>query len=92
MTEDIYHKLFTGKDPEDTPEGNLLLLETSMSVSERELKTTFILRLICAVAVRLSLVASVWVFIYDIDLWYGIPIFASLAFIFGGIRDRDLGK
>lgn len=56
---------------------------------EDRLNKLYWMRLISIVAVRLSLLASVWVFIFKRELWYGIPLFAVLCLLFGDMRDRD---
>lgn len=56
---------------------------------EDRLNKLYWMRLISIVAVRLSLLASVWVFVFKRELWYGIPLFAVLCLLFGDMRDRD---
>jgi hypothetical protein len=34
----------------------------------------------------------VWLFVFNMDLWYGIPIFGFLSLAIGGVFDRNLLK
>jgi len=53
-------------------------------------KKQFLMRLIVAVAARLSLLASVWLFVFDADKWPGMPIFFILAILVGGVQPLSM--
>ena len=86
--DDIYNKLFRDIDLGKTTIDSMSL-RASVLLTSKQIEHTFILRTIVAVAARLSIIASVWVFIIRPDLWYGILLFSVLAAIFGGIGDRN---
>jgi hypothetical protein len=89
--EEVYQKLFTSSsDPRDTL--NIIQTITAISATEDMLRKVYLLRLIFAVIVRISFVASVWLFMFRIDLWYGVLIFAVLSLIAGGVSDHELPK
>jgi hypothetical protein len=54
------------------------------------LKKHYLMRLIVAVATRLSLLASVWLFVLDADKWVGMPIFFILAIFVGGVQPLNM--
>jgi len=89
----LYQQLFERKQENPTMDTAqeaqaLLTLMASANVTEDSMRKLYILRLVGAIAVRLSLIASVWVFIFDPHLWYGMPLFLILTILFGGIQDR----
>ena len=93
--ENVYRQLFdVNKAKAEAPQVDevldLLTAMASANVTENMILKTHILRLICAVAVRLSLIASVWVFIFNPNLWYGILLFLVLTLLFGGVEDRSI--
>jgi FtsH-binding integral membrane protein len=57
------------------------------STTQNMLNKTYWARMISAIAARLSLIASVWLFIFDHQLWYGIPLFFVLVLIYGEVKD-----
>jgi hypothetical protein len=89
--EEIYQKLFT---PSSDPKDILSIIQTitATNATEDMLHKVYLLRLIFALIVRTSFVASVWLFIFRMDLWYGMLIFAVLSLIAGGIPDNDVLK
>jgi hypothetical protein len=97
--ENDYKKLFgdtISATPEEQTFGQLMAKLSAGSagldiVTDMQ-KKNYLLRLISAVAARLSLVASVWVFIFFPDLWVGVPIFFVIAILFGGVKDVQVAK
>jgi hypothetical protein len=96
MSED-YKKLF-GKSVQAT-EGEITFGElmmrlaaqntvqnTSAEVGADMIRKQAWLRLIVATAVRLSLVASVWLWLFDYEKWPGMLIFFVLAIFVGGVQ------
>ncbi|MCJ7759632.1 hypothetical protein MUP59_00615 [Candidatus Bathyarchaeota archaeon] len=91
--DNVYKQLFERKQENPTMDTAkeaqaLLTLMASASVTEDSMRKLYILRLVGAIAVRLSLIASVWVFLFNPNLWYGMPLFLILTILFGGIMDR----
>jgi hypothetical protein len=65
---------------------NLIAMSAGADSSKDMLAKTYLLRLITAILVRVSLVASVWLFLFDVEKWAGMVIFACLAVMFGGVQ------
>ena len=55
--------------------------------SENQLNKLYWMRLIVAVVIRLSLIASVWLVIFDPEKWYAVLLFALLTIILGTVED-----
>ena len=55
--------------------------------SENQLNKLYWMRLIVAVVIRLSLIASVWLVIFDPEKWYPVLLFALLTIILGTVED-----
>jgi hypothetical protein len=89
--EELYQKLFA---PNSDSENVLNIVQTITAINAVEdmMRKVNILRLIFALIVRTSFVASVWLFLFRMDLWYGMLIFAVLSLIAGGIPDSELLK
>ena len=62
------------------------------NIKEGMYQKLYWMRLIISVTARLSLIASIWLFIYDYHYWYGIPLFFIVTLLVGGVRDRDIIK
>jgi hypothetical protein len=92
MTEDdVYERLFTKGQSSDEII-NLLTTLTAANATEGMWAREYTLKLITALLVRISFIASVWLFVFNMDLWYGIPIFGFLSLAIGGVFDRNLLK
>lgn len=93
MNEEELRKLF-GKATSATPEeksfgdlwSSMLALNANTIAAKDMLAKTYLLRLIIALLLRISLVASVWVFVYDPDKWVGMLLFFILSVLFGGVQ------
>jgi hypothetical protein len=84
--EELYKNLFPKQQvPSD-------IFMAGIENSKNALNKTYWLRLITAVVVRLSLIASVWVFIFNHTLWYGMILFGLLTIMMGGIQDINLPR
>ena len=59
---------------------------TSAEVGADMIRKQTLLRMIVALVVRLSLVASVWLFLFDYEKWQGMLIFLILAILVGGVQ------
>jgi hypothetical protein len=91
--DELLHKLFgsaTAASPEEKSFGdmwkNLIAMSAGADSSKDMLAKTYLMRLITALLVRASLVASVWVFVFDQSKWVGMLLFFLLAVMFGGVQ------
>jgi hypothetical protein len=93
MDEDTLRELF-GKAVTATPEekrfggffSNLIALNAATDSGKDMLTKTYLMRLITALLVRVSLVASVWLFVFDAEKWVGMLLFFLLMVMFGGVQ------
>jgi hypothetical protein len=93
MNEEELRKLFgsaTTATPEEKNFGSfwssLIALNAGADSGKDMLAKTYLMRLITALLIRISLVASVWVFVFDVDKWAGMVLFACLTIMFGGVQ------
>ena len=63
------------------------MFEAGIRSSENQLNKLYWMRLIVAVVIRLSLIASVWLVIFDPEKWYAVLLFALLTIILGTVED-----
>jgi hypothetical protein len=93
MDEDMLRNLFgkaAAASPEEKSFGDmwrtLIAMSAAYDSNKDMLSKSYTMRLITALLVRASLVASVWLFVFDVEKWAGMVIFACLTIMFGGVQ------
>jgi len=64
----------------------LIAMNAGADSGKDMLAKAYLLRLITAILLRVSLVASVWLFVFDPSKWVGMLLFFLLAAMFGGVQ------